>query len=159
MLRKMNKKAFIPSVLSDIYSFLVFVLIILVFFFLFEFSAKPQTADISGRNDELNANMMLVNFLKTNIETEKKNITVSELIAKYKSEENENDKKLICDKLNEIDKNPHALLIDGNMRCGSGGEASPIGKKEAIALATIPSYGKTGRETTKVQLKLIKFGS
>lgn len=78
----MDKKGFMVDFLADFYSFLAYLLILILFFVLFSLSIEgcesPEAAQVvSGYNDEISEEMMLLNYLRTEI----RGLPMAEMIA------------------------------------------------------------------------------
>ncbi|MBD3355097.1 hypothetical protein GF361_03880 [Candidatus Woesearchaeota archaeon] len=85
-----NKKAQgIAFTLVDFWAYVVFVVIILFFFLLFSIKGcdaeKENNQFIKSELSNLDANLILQNYLKTSIEVNGKNITIADLIILSKS--------------------------------------------------------------------------
>ncbi len=79
----MNKKAFIAEALVDFYSYIAFILIIIVFFLLFSIQkcSGPSEREIISSFEENNAEIILLNYLRTPILVEGKELNFAELIT------------------------------------------------------------------------------
>lgn len=75
-----NKKGFVVEFLADIYVFILFMLLMLIFTLLFYFGAKTVKAEIKGEYENLDGNTILLNYLRTPVEIDGKNINIAELI-------------------------------------------------------------------------------
>lgn len=106
-----NKKAFIAGSVSDIYAVIIFVVVIIVFFFLFKFLAEPKPINIEQSDLEINANMILLNILRTPVQVDlntnnQKTMTLSDLIRLWDSDNAKYDsllKSTITEMLNSAD--------------------------------------------------------
>jgi len=99
-----NKKGFITEVLADIYVFIVFLLIMLIFSILFYFGGEIMKTSIKGEYDNLDGNTILLNYLRTPVEVDGKETTIAELILiSADSEEHKREfKTLTQDLLNRL---------------------------------------------------------
>lgn len=112
-----NKKGFIASTLVDLYAFLLFMFVLLIFYIIFKLGAGTIVYKIEGETANLNGNTLLINYLKTPIEVDGKEIDIAELILISASSE-EHRRELftvtqsLLTKLNTIsDKNDYSIEI------------------------------------------------
>ena len=112
-----NKKGFVASVLVDMFAFLAFALIVLIFFFLFKFKAETvkSTIDTASEIKLLDANPILLNYLRSTTTLDSEAITIADLIIMYKLDKDKYKQKLdqetheFIDNLNKLYKDK---LID-----------------------------------------------
>jgi len=116
----MNKKAQleVPGTLVDVYSYIAFVLIIMLFFLLFQLkSCTSESRDIiaiESQVSDLDYNMMLLNYLRTPVIVDGSSMTMADLIALWYSDKTKYE-QLLTDKSKETinkwtyeRKNPYA---------------------------------------------------
>jgi len=99
-----NKKGFVAEVLADIYVFIIFLLIMLIFSILFYFGGETVKTSIKGEYDNLDGNTILLNYLRTPVEVDDKETNIADLILiSVDSEEHKGElKTLTQDLLNRL---------------------------------------------------------
>ncbi len=84
-----NKKAQIGFALVDFWAYVVFVVIILFFFILFSIKGcdaeKENNQFIKSELSNLDAKLIMQNYLRTNVEVNNKNMTIADLIILSRS--------------------------------------------------------------------------
>jgi hypothetical protein len=87
---KKNKKAFIASWTVDFYAYLIAVLVVIVFFIIFKVTAGEITSAITGKAEELDGEITLLNLLRTPITVGNTDLTMADLIVMRNTEKAEN---------------------------------------------------------------------
>lgn len=83
--KKKTKKAFVTDFLADIYVFVIFILLMLIFSLLFSLDENNTKLKVIEEYDNLDANIILQNYLRTPLENTKDKI--SDLIILAESDE------------------------------------------------------------------------
>jgi len=101
---KNKKSVWIIEPLADVYVFIIFLLIMLIFTILFYFGAETVKTNIKGEYDNLDGNIILLNYLRTPVEVDGKKTNIAELILiSAASEEHRSElKTLTQDLLNRL---------------------------------------------------------
>lgn len=156
---KIAKKGFIASTVVSFFSYVLFILVIILFFFIFSISRGEISAKITSKVENVDANTVLLNYLRTPIGIDNKN--VADLIADFVDYSDETGKKYVDRKIvYPTSEDPFLNIVaDEDVRAESLGiiitklkEASIFHKdplKEKIAdcgamkcyLALVVSYG------------------
>jgi len=84
-----NKRGFSTDFIADFFSFLSFILILILFFVIFSSTVKIsgcqgpgiRVSMVGEANNELNEEMMLLNYLRTNVSVNNEQMSIAELIA------------------------------------------------------------------------------
>jgi len=78
----MNKKGFIAEALVDFYSYVAFILILIIFFLLFSVQkcTGPSEQEMIGSFEENNAEIILLNYLRTPIKIDSQEMIMADLI-------------------------------------------------------------------------------
>ena len=97
MCRRMrkSKKATIGGPLVDFYSYLAFVLVVIVFFLIFTIKAELKEDVIGSEVEEIEGNNILLGFLKTPIVYEETSMTMHDMVVMLEEEiiDQENNEK------------------------------------------------------------------
>lgn len=107
-MKKLRKKGFIGSALTDFYAWLAFIFVIIVFFFLFKFIGGDVNLKIGSETSLVNAGTTLQNFLRIPVEIDIYNdgtvekITVSELIVFTDFDEEDEKYTLLKEKADRV---------------------------------------------------------
>jgi hypothetical protein len=161
--------------LSDFWAYLSFVFVILLFYAFFKIQAiNVKENKILGADDEINADLILINYLRTYIEDNNK-ANMADLIVRYYLEENKKKrrdlKKLLQEKSKKIfsENYPHLRWrlkitdeIFGAEAIASGQTTTKLTKEKtlidniAFICTTIPL--PTLREPIKIELDLLNDG-
>ena len=114
-----NKRGFITDFIGDFYAFLAFILILILFFILFSLTISGcegpgiKASIVSEASNELNEEMMMLNYLRTNVDVNGKQMSIAELIAYSDLNNDYNDlEEETIDFLEDIDEQ-----ISGISRC------------------------------------------
>jgi len=100
----LNKKGlWAANVYIDSISILAFVLLATLFFVLFSLQGKTTEVSIEGKADEVTSNILLLNYLRTPVEVNNKEMSMSELIALWYWDN---------DKYDELLKNESKTILD-----------------------------------------------
>ena len=76
-----HKKATLGDPLVDFYSYLAFIVIIIIFFLLFQFRGERRIDQVSGKIFHLDQNHLILGYLKTPVNFEETQMTMMDLIT------------------------------------------------------------------------------
>tara|TARA_Y100000296_G_C5121804_1_gene230792 strand:- start:313 stop:981 length:669 start_codon:yes stop_codon:yes gene_type:complete len=112
-----SKKATLGDPLVDFYSYLAFIIIIIIFFLLFNFRGERRIDKISSEVQNLNTNHLTLGYLRTSIVFEEKEMTIADFIVNLEKEiieiEKTKGKKYVCTDLDDT----KSEMIKDNKKC------------------------------------------
>ncbi len=81
-----QKKGAIAPILLDFLSYMIFIVIIMIFYLLFTLLAQNMDNKIEGLQMQAKSNLVLINYLKTPVNVDGEEITIAELIRLWRIE-------------------------------------------------------------------------
>ena len=81
--KKLGKKAFIGGAIVDIWAYIIFLLVVLVFYIIFKISAASHEQALTGMKDLSYGNYLAGAYLRAPIDVAGTEMTMAELIALY----------------------------------------------------------------------------
>ncbi len=81
--RNFGKRAFISDALVDIWAIIIFVIVIIVFFVIYRWSAEAAMQQIQDKQDVIYGNYLAQVYLRTPLSVAGRDMTMAELIALY----------------------------------------------------------------------------
>ncbi|MFC1753075.1 hypothetical protein ACFL96_06730 [Thermoproteota archaeon] len=76
----MGKKAFIAGAIVDLYAYLMFLVVIIVFYLIFKITAAQHTEEMRGTNDLIAGNVFAAAYLRMPVEVEGHQMKMADLI-------------------------------------------------------------------------------
>lgn len=137
-----NKKGGVSSILTTFYAYILLILIITVFYLLFNVTGKISVMTItSGNSDYINTNTQLLGILRSPVEIDNTQLTIADIIILAQKEqcktiEDATKEKPFCQALYSNLTNKGKISIEDGLNFGSG---CAINKASVIKL---PYEGK-----------------
>lgn len=140
--KKINKKGSLTAPIVDFWAIIVFIFLIILFYFVITFSVKEGKVEMENRAEALQANALLLSYLRTPITVDSRNIQMSELIIESYSRNNFDDFKIKSGEiLKKLGKDVEVLIIlpDDKREAASSGESMVTPERYLQASASLPT--------------------